>query len=446
MGPVYEPIVAPPPPERYERELARFDRVQARWALLREALGERWTALASRDEERRAAVETGAIEGLYHLDEGVTQTLIREGLDSEAGRALEQETFDLIAAQQHAIDLVTGSVVRDEPVTVSLIRELHQAVTAGQATYVARDQFGRQFRRELRNGEWKDQDNSVSLPGGAVLDFAPAVQVDAEVDRLVAIIAELDGAPWAYRGAVAHHLLTHIHPFADGNGRTARLLATHQFLRGGLPGFVIETAERARYLDALNVADRGDLSAFLHLLFTSVRVSLRRIERESFRPRLRHLMDPESVASALRVLREAPVAATDPAMAVRDLAHNAASYLGRRLDELLARTFAEEEPPAMRTFLAPMTTDFPRPWKDGYDFYDHGWEVRIETTVESRPTSMTLGVSDIATQGPGSFALLWLGRRYMWRQLEVSLDDPDTQVVDAFLDTVISDFLVETVR
>jgi Fic family protein len=48
-----------------------------------------------------------------------------------------------------------------------------------------------------------------------------------------------------------------IHPFADGNGRTARLLMNLILLRGGYPPVVIGPEERADYLDALEAAQLG---------------------------------------------------------------------------------------------------------------------------------------------------------------------------------------------
>ena len=64
-----------------------------------------------------------------------------------------------------------------------------------------------------------------------------------------------------------HHRLVSIHPFANGNGRHARLI-TDLFLAGnGLEPFtwsggdLVHAGElRDRYLAALRVADRGDYS------------------------------------------------------------------------------------------------------------------------------------------------------------------------------------------
>ena len=67
-----------------------------------------------------------------------------------------------------------------------------------------------------------------------------------------------------------HHHLVAIHPFANGNGRHARLAADLLAIRQKLPPFTWGSANlthasesRRRYLDALYAADRHDLRLLL---------------------------------------------------------------------------------------------------------------------------------------------------------------------------------------
>lgn len=55
----------------------------------------------------------------------------------------------------------------------------------------------------------------------------------------------------------AHYRLVTIHPFADGNGRTARLLMTLVLLSGGYPPAIIRKRDRAAYIGALEKAQLG---------------------------------------------------------------------------------------------------------------------------------------------------------------------------------------------
>ena len=68
-----------------------------------------------------------------------------------------------------------------------------------------------------------------------------------------------------------HHRLVAIHPFPNGNGRHARLMADvlieqlgqPRFSWGGSTSLVDSTTLRSRYIAALQQADRGDLEALL---------------------------------------------------------------------------------------------------------------------------------------------------------------------------------------
>jgi Fic family protein len=55
----------------------------------------------------------------------------------------------------------------------------------------------------------------------------------------------------------AHRRLVDIHPFNDGNGRTARLLMNLVLIRGGYPPVAVRPEDRLAYLHALQEAQSG---------------------------------------------------------------------------------------------------------------------------------------------------------------------------------------------
>ena len=55
--------------------------------------------------------------------------------------------------------------------------------------------------------------------------------------------ANLDGSA-LLRAIVLHTWLTHIHPFADGNGRTSRAVLNLELIRGGFPSVIIRRKDR----------------------------------------------------------------------------------------------------------------------------------------------------------------------------------------------------------
>ncbi|EGT36299.1 hypothetical protein CAEBREN_29666 [Caenorhabditis brenneri] len=65
------------------------------------------------------------------------------------------------------------------------------------------------------------------------------------------------------RAAIAHYKLVLVHPFTDGNGRTARLLLNLIMMRSGFPPVILPVETRAEYYATLHVANLGDLRPFV---------------------------------------------------------------------------------------------------------------------------------------------------------------------------------------
>ena len=67
--------------------------------------------------------------------------------------------------------------------------------------------------------------------------------------------------------ADAHYKLVSIHPFVDGNGRTARLLMNLILIQAGFPPAIIRYEERRRYLSSIEEAQLGgSLQKFYDLM------------------------------------------------------------------------------------------------------------------------------------------------------------------------------------
>jgi len=74
--------------------------------------------------------------------------------------------------------------------------------------------------------------------------------------------------------AYAHYRLLEIHPFQDGNGRTARLLMNAVLLKYHYPITVIEVSQRFKYYEVLQKADEGAYEIFESFIFTAIKRSL----------------------------------------------------------------------------------------------------------------------------------------------------------------------------
>src|SRR3989339_683423 len=75
--------------------------------------------------------------------------------------------------------------------------------------------------------------------------------------------------------ALIHAKLTWIHPFEDGNGRTARTVMNFILMKKGFPMFFIPFEKREEYYQSLDIADKGDyrgcISRMLQLIIDQIR-------------------------------------------------------------------------------------------------------------------------------------------------------------------------------
>lgn len=74
--------------------------------------------------------------------------------------------------------------------------------------------------------------------------------------------------------ALFHHKLVYLHPFFDGNGRTARLTMNIILMRKDYPLAVIQKNDRKKYYRVLSQADKGNYIPFVKFIAQSVERSL----------------------------------------------------------------------------------------------------------------------------------------------------------------------------
>jgi Fic family protein len=218
---------------------------------------------------RAAAFDTGAIEGLYTTTRGLTMSVAHGEVDWERDiPTVGSDVAAAFAAQLGTYRAATSDIAADAlPASQAWIRELHAAVTAAQETYTIQTPQGPRSAPML-HGAYKEFPNHVVLGDETVHAYAPVIDTAPEMERFV---AELASPPFAeahsiVQAAYAHYVLVAIHPFADGNGRVARALASAYLYRGGQVPFLVFADQRAAYFDALNAADGrrfGDFNGFV---------------------------------------------------------------------------------------------------------------------------------------------------------------------------------------
>jgi Fic family protein len=58
--------------------------------------------------------------------------------------------------------------------------------------------------------------------------------------------------------SIFHHKFEQIHPFADGNGRTGRILFNYILMINNYPPLIVQKKNRTLYLDSLSKSDKGN--------------------------------------------------------------------------------------------------------------------------------------------------------------------------------------------
>ncbi len=246
----------------------------ARWdagEMLVKERGDPSPALLARARDivkRAAAVETGAIEGLYDTDRGFTFTVaMQSALWEAAASARADQRARLIHAQLAAYDMVLDFATQVMPVAEAWIRDLHRRICEAQVTYRVHTAAGPQ-EQSLPLGDYKAHPNHVVQQDGTIHSYAPVLDTPTEMQRLCQELRSeaFSNAHPVLQAAYAHYGLVAIHPFADGNGRVARALASVFLYRAAwIPLFVL-VAHRSEYFGALAAADSGDHQALVNFV------------------------------------------------------------------------------------------------------------------------------------------------------------------------------------
>jgi Fic family protein len=179
-----------------------------------------------------------------------------------AGKTLREHN----EAKGHAEawDVATSRLVPKERLSADDILELHRRIAAHT---LHPDSAGVLRRQPVR-------------VAGAPVAFPNWVSVPERMERLGQRIGNSDPAIHPLvRAALAHLDLVSIHPFVDGNGRTARLLMNTMLVRAGYVAIPIYPADRPAYLAALQAAQVADGDQGAAFCEFAVTLELREIEQ-----------------------------------------------------------------------------------------------------------------------------------------------------------------------
>lgn len=182
---------------------------------------------------------SNAIEG-NSLTLRETWLVLNEGMTIK-GKPLKDhlEAKDHKEALDFLYELVSGKRCI---ISEHLIRQLHQLVV----------------KETEREWAGKYRDGAVMI-GGAAHMPPDALDVPRQMANLIHWLKRSERKLHTVElSAVLHHKLAAIHPFFDGNGRTARLVMNIILMMHGFPLAIILKNDRKKYYDVLQKADDGD--------------------------------------------------------------------------------------------------------------------------------------------------------------------------------------------
>lgn len=115
---------------------------------------------------------------------------------------------------------------------------------------------------------------AVRLRGSETI-LPNALKVPELVEELIAWLKSDNSDNPIKNATDAHFKLASIHPFVDGNGRTARLLMNLLLMQVGYPPAIVRKEDRSSYINSLEKGQtKDDLSDYYTLMFEAVNRSL----------------------------------------------------------------------------------------------------------------------------------------------------------------------------
>ena len=124
-------------------------------------------------------------------------------------------------------------------------------------------------------GKYREVPVYVKLKNGLIHRYCDPLKIIDEMDSFFSRLTQRSSEHCVLFAAEAHIKLVTIHPFADGNGRAARLLMNLILFHYGFPPAIIKAKDRVAYLDVIEVwQQQNKKTLFQNMLIEAVNESL----------------------------------------------------------------------------------------------------------------------------------------------------------------------------
>lgn len=198
-----------------------------------------------------------------------------------------------IKNQKNCSEWLKEKIIKREPVTPELIRQIHYKLTAG--TYDER-----RYSRGERPGEYKKHDYVVGNEQGALPE-----EVAGEIEELCEELQDISDTKDNVIKAAAylHCKFENTHPFADGNGRVGRTLMNYFLMIHDYPPLIVRNETKDKYYNALEAYDKtGELAPFVAYMKEELVETWKTPEKT--KKRLNEYLENSSRSSVLNKLHE----------------------------------------------------------------------------------------------------------------------------------------------
>ncbi|HEX3621677.1 MAG TPA: Fic family protein [Acidimicrobiales bacterium] len=219
-----------------------------------------WAELVARGALLATAHQSGALDGMHGGDRAIASALLRGRMSlgevTEDVRAHVHANFEALQLAQMA----THAELRSE----RWMRKVHAVACRPQLTHPVRGEGG-VHDHVLATGDFKHHPNHSRSRSGTWTAHAPVSVLATEMGRFLDVLGSEAFAALApvVQAAYADHGLTHVAPFADGNGRVARVVAGAHLLASAAVPLLIWADQASDYEDVLVAADAGDAAALV---------------------------------------------------------------------------------------------------------------------------------------------------------------------------------------
>ena len=205
---------------------------------------------------------------------GETKALILFGLTAQ-GKPFQDHIE--MSGHDEAVKWIEDVVKQERPLNEAFIRELHVLILKEASEKKSQTTDGQIVTRRIEVGKYKTMPNHVLTNTGEMFYFASPEETPEKMNDLMNWYGEErkkeDTIP-VLLAAEFHYRFIRIHPFDDGNGRTARLLMNFILMSYAYPPVIIKTSDKEHYFNVLRLADVGNLVPFVDYIAENLANSL----------------------------------------------------------------------------------------------------------------------------------------------------------------------------